>query len=80
MQTIGSKAQVFHGTAHHTVGGLTRKDLMKSKRGKIVSRKQHAAGLKALTRLRKAGYVAKRGTFKLFTKKHGRKSGGGKFW
>ena len=80
MQTIGSKAQVFHGTAHHTVGGLTRKDLMKSKRGKIVSRKQHAAGLKALTRLRKAGYVAKRGTFKLFTKKAGRKSGGGKFW
>lgn len=80
MQTIGSKAQVFHGTAHHTVGGLTRKDLMKSKRGKIVSKKQHAAGKKALTRLRKAGYVAKKGTFKLFTKKHGRKSGGGKFW
>lgn len=84
MQTIGSKAQVFHGTAHHTVGGLTRKDLMKTKRGKIVSRKQHAAGLKAITRLRKAGYVAKKGEFKLFTKKHtkknGRKSGGGKFW
>lgn len=80
MQTIGSKAQVFHGTAHHTVGGLTRKDLMKSKRGKIVSKKQHSAGLKALTRLRKAGYVAKKGTFKLFTKKAGRKSGGGKFW
>jgi hypothetical protein len=80
MQTIGSKAQVYHGTAHHTVGGLTRKDLMQTKRGKIVSRKQHAAGLKAITRLRKAGYVAKKGTFKLFTKKHGRKSGGGKFW
>ena len=80
MQTIGSKAQVFHCTAHHTVGGLTRKDLMQTKRGKIVSRKQHAAGLKAITRLRKAGYVAKKGTFKLFTKKHGRKSGGGKFW
>ncbi len=80
MQTIGSKAQVYHGTAHHTVGGLTRKDLMKSKRGKIVSKKQHAAGKKAITRLRKAGYVAKKGTFKLFTKKHGRKSGGGKFW
>ena len=37
MITVGSKAQVFHGTAHHTVGGLTRKDLMKNKRGKIVS-------------------------------------------
>lgn len=81
MLTVGSKAQVYHGTAHHTVGGLTRKDLMKSKRGKIVSKKQHAAGKKALTRLRKAGYVAKRGTFKLFTKKHGKPHrGGGKFW
>jgi hypothetical protein len=80
MQTTGSKAQVYHGTAKHTVGGLTRKDLMQTKRGKIVSRKQHAAGLKAITRLRSAGYVAKKGTFKLFTKKHGRKSGGGKFW
>ena len=81
MQTIGSKAQVFHGTAHHTSGGLTRKDLMKNKSGsKIVSRKQHAAGLKAIKRLRSLGYVAKKGTFKLFTKKHGRKSGGGKFW
>ena len=80
MQTIGSKAQVFHGTAHHTVGGLTRKDLMQNKRGKIMSKKQHAAGKKAITRLRKAGFIAKKGTFKLFTKKHGRKSGGGKFW
>ena len=80
MQTIGSKAQVFHGTAHHTSGGLTRKDLMLNKHSRIVSKKQHAAGKKALTRLRKAGYVAKKGTFKLFTKKHGRKSGGGKFW
>lgn len=81
MQTIGSKAQVFHGTAHHTSGGLTRKDLMQNKHGAIVSRKQHAAGKKALTRLRKAGYIAKKGEFKLFTKKHGKKHrGGGKFW
>jgi hypothetical protein len=80
MQTIGSKAQVFHGTAHHTAGGLTRKDLMKNKHDRIVSKKQHAAGKKALTRLRKAGFVAKKGTFKLFTKKHSKKHGGGKFW
>jgi hypothetical protein len=80
MITVGSMAQVYHGTAKHTAGGLTRKDLMQNKRGKIVSKKQHAAGKKAITRLRKAGYVAKKGTFKLFTKKHGRKSGGGKFW
>jgi hypothetical protein len=80
MQTIGTKAQVFHGTAKHTAGGLTRKDLIQNKHGRIVSKKQHAAGKKAITRLRKAGYVAKKGTFKLFTKKAGRKAGGGKFW
>lgn len=66
--TVGTKAQVWHGTAKHTSGGLTRKDLMKHK-GKIVSKKKHTAGLKAIRKLRKMGYVAKKGTFKLF-KKH----------
>ena len=84
MITIGSKAQVFHGTAHHTTGGLTRKDLTQNKRGKIVSRKQAAAGKKAYSRLVKAGYKPKKGTFKLFSKKGKkgtRKTGGGKkFW
>jgi hypothetical protein len=64
----GSAAQVWHGTAKHTPGGLVKKDLMKTKNGRIVSKKKHAAGLKALARLRKAGYVAKKGTFKLFKK------------
>jgi hypothetical protein len=66
--TVGTKAQVWHGTAKHTSGGLTKKDLMKHK-GKIVSKKKHTAGLKAIKKLRKMGYVAKKGTFKLF-KKH----------
>ena len=65
---VGSKAQVWHGSAKHTSGGLTRKDLMKTKKGRIVSRKKHAAGKKALKRLTKAGYKAKKGTFKLFKK------------
>jgi hypothetical protein len=78
--TVGSRAQVFHGTADKTAGGLTRKDLMKSKTGKIVSKKAHAAGLKAITRLRKAGFVAKKGTFRLFTKKSGKAKKGGAFW
>jgi hypothetical protein len=69
MITVGSKSQVYHGTAKHTSGGLTKKDLMKTKKGRIVSKKKHAAGLKALKQLKKAGYVAKKGTFKLF-KKH----------
>ena len=80
MPAVGSKLEVFRGKAKHTVGGLTRKDLMLNKHRHVVSIKQHKAGKKALTRLRKAGYIAKKGTFKLFTKKAGRKSGGGKFW
>lgn len=41
---IGSKAEVFHGTAKRTPGGLEKGDLMKNKRGHIVSKKQSAAG------------------------------------
>jgi hypothetical protein len=70
LPAVGSKAQVFNGNAKHTSGGLTRKDLMKTKNGRIVSRKKHAAGKKAIKNLRKLGYIAK----KLFSK--GAKRGG----
>lgn len=84
--TFGSRAQVWHGTAKKTRAGLHKRDLMKRK-NRIISRKKHAAGLKAITRLRKLGYIAKKGTFKLFRKsmvdgrrhkkgRHTRKSGG----
>ena len=39
MKIVGSKCEVFHGTANHTPGGLTRKDLTKSGT-RIVSKKQ----------------------------------------
>ena len=68
MPASGSKAQVWHGTARHTPGGLTRKDLMKTKKGRIVSRKKHAIGLRRIRSLRKLGFKAKKGTFKLFKK------------
>lgn len=55
--TIGSKRQVFNGSAAHTSGGLTQGDLMMHK-GRIVSRKAHAAGKKAMNRLRKSGKMA----------------------
>ena len=74
--TTGSKVQVYHGTAKHTSGGLTRKDLMKNKHGRIVSRRKHAAGKKSLKYLLRAGYKAKKGTFKAFK----RGSKGGSFW
>ena len=40
MTTIGSKAQVFHGTADETSGGLRKKDLKITSDGRIVSIKQ----------------------------------------
>ena len=58
----------MNGSADHTAGGLKKGDLMMHK-GRIVSRKAHAAGKKAIQRLRAAGYIAKKGSFKLFSKK-----------
>jgi hypothetical protein len=74
MKAVGSKAEVYHGSAKHTSGGLHKKDLVKTKRGRIVSRRKQAAGKKAIKKLRAMGYVAKKGTFKLFKK--GSKKGG----
>jgi DVNP family len=68
MVTTGSKSQVWHGTAKHTSGGLTKGDLMKTKKGRIVSKKKHAAGLKAIKKLFAKGYKPKKGTFKLMRK------------
>lgn len=73
--TVGSKAQVYHGTAKHTSGGLTKKHLVKSK-GRIKSKKQVAHGKKAIKNLRKLGFVAKKGTFRLFKKSDGKKKRG----
>merc|ERR1719409_276158 len=42
-----AKAIVFRGSKEKTVGGLKKTDLMKSKTGKLVSKKSHAAGKKA---------------------------------
>lgn len=78
MQTIGTRAQVWHGTAKKTSGGLTKSHLMQNKHGRIVSRRKHASGKKTIKHLRKLGYVAKKGHFKLFHKGHkSRKMRGG---
>jgi aspartyl-tRNA synthetase len=42
-----AKASVWLGRKEKTSSGLKKSDLMKSKTGKIVSKKQHAAGKKA---------------------------------
>ena len=40
--------------------------IMKTDKGRIVSKRKHAAGLKAIKRLYAKGYKPKKGTFKLF--------------
>ena len=58
----GSRQQVGHDTAYKTSGGLTKKDLMYTKRRRWVSRKKHLSAKKE-KRLEKHGYFAKKGTF-----------------
>ena len=61
-ELIGSRAQVWHGTAYKTSGGLTRPELHQNKHGRIVSKKKHATA-KRERRLEKAGYHTKKGEF-----------------
>lgn len=60
-QTIGSRRQVFNGTAKRTSGGLTKSDLMMS-HGRIVSKKKHFTAKKEM-RLLKYGYGTQKGKF-----------------
>jgi hypothetical protein len=60
--TIGTRAQVWHGNAKKTSGGLTKSALMMNKHGRIVSRKKHETA-KREKRLVKAGYLTKKGHF-----------------
>lgn len=72
---IGSRVQVMHGTAHHTSGGLTRKDLKMNKWGRIVS-KAKSEKAKKDKRLEKAGYKTQKGKFgAVKTQKKTRKGG-----
>ena len=61
-QLIGTRAQVWHGTAYKTTGGLTKGDLIQNKHGRIVSKAKHATAKKE-KRLVKAGYGTKKGVF-----------------
>ena len=66
----GSRAQVHHGTAYKTAGGLTKAHLIKNKHGRIVSKKKHATAKKE-KRLEKAGYFTRKGKFgAVHEKKH----------
>jgi hypothetical protein len=69
---IGSRAQVMHGTADHTSGGLTKGDLKYNKAGRIVSRKKSMKAKKE-NRLVKLGFKTRKGKFGLVKK--GKKGG-----
>ena len=73
MLRIGSRAQVMHGNAKMTGGGLTKKQLKYNKRGKIVSRKASRAAKKS-NNLIKAGYITRKGHFGSFKRGGGNKS------
>ena len=59
--TVGTRAQVWHGTADRTAGGLTKKDLF-MKNGRIRS-KRASRSAKNNQNLKKAGWTFKKGEF-----------------
>ena len=78
-ELVGSRTQVWHGTAYKTAGGLTKKKLHKNKHGRYVSMSKYLSA-KREKRLEKAGFKPKKGTFKAFKKSDStlRKKGKGK--
>ena len=61
-QKVGSRRQVWNGTAKQTQGGLKRKDLFKDKYGNLKSRKASKKA-KRSKNLKRAGYTAVKGKF-----------------
>ena len=60
-ELVGSRAQVWHGTAYKTAGGL-KSDLRMNKHNRIVSEVKHLTAKKE-KRLEKAGYKTRKGKF-----------------
>jgi hypothetical protein len=71
---IGTRAQVWHGTAYKTTGGLCKHDLMQNKAGRIVSKAKHMSAKKD-KRLVKAGFLTKKGHFGFIKKGMSMKKG-----
>ena len=69
---VGTRAEVWHGTAFKTSYGktkseggdaLTRVNLIKNKHGRIVSKEKAGKKKQLLKQLRDAGYTTKKGKF-----------------
>ena len=74
LTTEGSRAEVFHGAAAHTTGGLAKKDLVQDKYGNIKSKAAVSAAKKRMKEEGKKPMVkvfkpVKNGDFKLAPKK-----------
>jgi hypothetical protein len=76
-QAVGSRAQVYNGTAHHTSGGLVKKDLKKNpKTGEIVSKDKAKSEktnpwIAAVAKARKELGIKKGGDFEDYIPKKG---------
>ena len=64
MKRYGTRAEVWHGTARMTKGRLTKKDFVKNRHGRIVSRIKSLKHSKNDDKnpLKKLGYQQKRGS------------------
>ena len=61
VKKYGSRAEVFHGNAEMTSGGLTKKNLVMNKNGRIVSlKKRQQSKDPNLNPLLKGNFLAKR--------------------
>jgi hypothetical protein len=67
MQTIGTRAQVWHGTATKTSGGLTKRNLIKNKHGSIVSKKNTLLEKKPLNVFENLDMLRKKVNLNYFT-------------
>jgi len=63
LKSVGSRAQVMHGTAYKTDKGVTKVNLKYNKNGRIVSKTKSAKGPALLKQLRDAGYTTQKGKF-----------------
>ena len=63
----GQRRQVWEGRAEQTHGGLTRKDLMKNKSGRIVSRRASASSKRTFANNGLAAYSYRSSTSPSYT-------------
>ena len=73
-QHVKDKAAVWNREKKKTASGLTKKDLMKNKDGKIVSKKQYKRGKALHKMMKKEGRLAEPFKSKSKSKKRSKKS------